>query len=319
MRLLSVVFVLLLSAFTAIAQTASLTPAKVLDFGQLYSTFDWGEAPVAELKAALGDALATKVINGSVESAWPSGIASLEGRTDNQPKMADYKVYYLTTVDEKAVLFIPSAENKQMPADMQPVGDIYFLLSRSAVEVNGASTPAPVTLTTPVPTTKPTAAPAAGFAAQMNNIVQDYANDFIHLTGAQIDEDEDGLVIQYSSEAPLEGAASLFFIEDLMSATTSFHAEFPGSPDPAVAVKAYRALVKKVEALKLTACKLSKQEEQVEGNVHKQVFQAYDPAGKLDLAYQGMLLEVRIIQGEVFDKNGQTVSNWYVMLEVYEQ
>ncbi len=312
MRLLCTAIVLFFSTF-AIGQTVTHTPAKVLDFGQLYSTFNWDEATTQELTTALGAALAANVVAASVESAWPSGIASLEGRTENRPQMVNYKLYYLTTVDGKAVMLAPAAENRHLPATLQPANDIYFLLSSSAVEINGQASPK----TTP-PASVPMVA-SGSFQDQMNVLVNGYADGFIMLTGGQIDEDEDGLVIQYESTVVLENAVSGFFLEDLLSATTSFHAEYPGSTDPKVALKTYLQLISKVEALKLKACKLSKNKEEVEGNVRSQVFQAYDPAGNLALAYQHMNIEVRIVQGETVDKSGKTVSDWYVMLEVYER
>ncbi|HRI60292.1 MAG TPA: hypothetical protein PK228_11230 [Saprospiraceae bacterium] len=309
MRLMCFVFVLLFSAVAAIGQTAvARTPAKVLDFGQLYSTFNWEAPVITELKANLGDALAAKVINASTETAWPTGIASLDSRTQNRSQMAAYTVYYLTTVGEnKAVLVVPAAENRAMPANMQSAGDIYFLVTRTAVEFKSAAAPV-----------ASAAAPTGSFATQINEITEDFGNGFVNLTNDLLDEDEDAMILIYGSRVSLEGATELYFYEDLYAAATTFHAAFPGSTDPAVALKSYRELVRKIESLQLTCCSLSNSEEQVDGNRHGQVFTAYDPKGNLNIDYQNMAIEVRIEQGETFDKDGHVVSNWIPVLDIYE-
>lgn len=318
MRLMYFVFALLCTGATASAQaTASRTPATVLDFGQLYSTYSWEPAAIAELTSNLGEALAGTVMRTSTEAAWPAGIASLDGRMENRPHMAAYTVYYLTTVGENiAVLHVPADENQHMPADLRPAGDIYFILSRSAVEFKGAA--GSTTVSTLTFTSTPTVS-TAGFAAQLNQITQDFPSGFVNVTGDQIDEDEEGLMLQYATRVALDGAEEVYFIEDLLSASTVFHAEFPGSADPTVTLKAYRTLVRAVESLTLSCCGLLKSEEQVEGNRHSQTFMAYSPQGKLDMAYQNMTIEVGIIQSERFDAKGELVSDWKPVLNIYER
>ena len=317
MRLMCFTTVLLFCGAPAFGQTPDRQiTATVLDFGQLYSTFDWDLAAVAELKASLGAALAETVVRASTEAAWPSGIASLEARTQNRPLMASYKLYYLTTVGEdKTVLVAPVADNRQMPENMQSTGDLYFLVSNSAV-----------TLSSVTPPVHSIAAPSAGmatstsgFAAQMAEIIRDFPSGFVNVTNAMIDEDEEGMTMVYGSRVPLDGATQLSFTEDLLSASTIFHAVFPGSPDPATARQAYRELVRKIELLQLPCCPLAKSDEQVEGNRHSQTFLAYDPQGKLHADYRNMVITVRLEQGETFAQNGLLVSDWRPVLDVYEQ
>ena len=305
-------FVLLFSGVSTFGQApATLTPARILDFGQLYSTFNWDADSKAELQTRLGKTLADQVIPASAETAWPSGIASLDGRTQNRLAMANYTVYYLTALTKSlAVVVVPAAENKHMPANMQAAGDIYFVVTGSAVEFKNAATPVVANV-----------APAfsATFAAQMNEITTDFANGFVNMTNEVIGEDEDEMIIVYGARIPLEGAAELYFSEDLYAASTSFHAAFSGSTDPAVALKFYRELVRKVESLKLACCGLSKSEEQVDGNRRSQQFNTYDPKGEMSIDYQNMAIEVRMEQGEIFDKDGQLVSNWITVLDIYEK
>jgi hypothetical protein len=309
MRLMCFVFVLLFSGAAANGQTtATRTPVKILDFGGLYSTFDWKAEPTAELKTSLGDALAETVMRASNESAWPTGIASLGERAKNRAEMPAYTAYYLTTVSKSiAVLVVPAAENRDMPADMQPASDIYFLILDNGIEFDNET----------ISEEDSEDLSTQGFEAQMNALTLDFSNGFSNVVNMQIDESEDGMVVMYGTLVPLDGTTALYFIEDLFAATTNFHAEFPGSTDPAVALKKYRELVQKVESLKLSCCGLSKLDEEVVGKRRSQVFNAHDSKGKMAPAYLNMSIQVSIEQGEEFDKAGQLVTNWFPVLDIY--
>lgn len=303
------VFVLLFSGAAAIGQTTvTRTPVKILDFGQMYTTFDWKPEPTADLKTSLGDALAATVIRASNESAWPPGIASLGERAKNRAEMSAYTAYYIARVSKSvAVLVVPAAENRDMPADMQPTSDIYFLILDNGIEFEDETEP----MASEIASTE-------GFAAQINEIAQDFANGFVNVVNMQIDESEDGMVVMYGTLVPLEGTTALYFIEDLFAATTNFHAEFPGSTDPAVALKSYQALILKIESLQLTCCGLSKLDELVNGNRRRQIFNTSDSKGNMEQAFQNMAIEISIEQGETFDKNGQLVTFWIPVLDIYE-
>jgi hypothetical protein len=302
---------LLLCSATLAAQPAiTRTTARVTDFGQLYSTFSWEPAAMAELETKLGPALAKTVMAASNEAAWPAGIASLNGRIENREGMNAYTLYHIATLQEnKVVLLAPALENRNMPGSMQPASDIYFIVGLQGVELSGISVTVKTTIADPPR--------AESFATQLEMLTRDFSEGFINMKGEQTDEDEEGMTYQYASRVHLEGASQVYFMEDLMSASTVFQAVFPGSTDPAIALKAYRNLVRQVEALKLTCCPLSKKDERVDGNRHSQSFQAYDPNGRLEVAYQSMILEVYLVQGET-THNGQMVSNWIPMLSIYE-
>ena len=315
MRLLFYVFFAFFSSFDAFGQpTVTLVPARILDFGELYSTFDWGEESKAELRSKLGDELAAKVMAASNEAAWPSGIASLEGRTENRAKMAAFNLNHLITLaDNKAVLVAKVADNPGLSENMKINSDIYFVVNANVVELNGPSKSYPNTTLPQEPATD------QDFSIQLNQITQDFDEGFVNLTGSQIGEDEEGMIVSYGSRVPLEGSSEIYFTEDLLSASTTFIANFPASTDPATTLKIYRNLVKKIEGTNLSCCSLSKQVEQADGNRYSQSFSAYDPTGKLHRDYQNMIVEVRIEQGETFDSKGQLVSKWIPVVSVYEQ
>lgn len=135
----------LLATFFLISYSAVFAQyqgAKVSDFGSLYSTY--GDD---DLRTGLsGKFSATKlafIVENANESAWPEGIATLDRRNQNRPKMYNYKLYKVATFgnDSYTLLLVPAAENKHMEPDMQPGHDIYFVVSTNVVSVeNGNST-----------------------------------------------------------------------------------------------------------------------------------------------------------------------------------
>lgn len=280
------------------------TPIKVIDYGELYSTYNWGEAERAVVNAIYGD-LAEDVIASSRETGWPAGIANFDVRSTNREKMNGYTLFFLTMLnDYTAILLVPEVENSFMPEDMQPEDDIYFIVTLKGIEAKPTGVAAPI---------------SKGFAAQMDEITQDFKNGFANVTNAIIHEDEEGFSFYYGTLVPLDGSDEIYFIEDLMAASTIFHAGFPGNTDPAVAQVAYRELVSKVEALNLSCCPLAKDEELVVGNSRSQTFRPFNPKGNLDVAFQNMVIEIRLEQGETFDNDGQILDFWIPVISIFEQ
>lgn len=308
MRLTIFTFAFLFFSTIAFGQeSAKRSPVKTLDFDQMYSTPHWKPDEVTALKAQLGNALAETVIRASTEAAWPKGIASLDSRAQNKAQMAGYKAYFLANMDEhRVILVVPASENRSMPESMQPAGDIYFVFLKVGVQLESVVTP-------------PASVPVApdGFSAQLDEITRDFNNGFANVVNMILEQDNDNLMVTYGTLVPLDGASRLYFLEDLHAGTTNFFAEFPGSTNIATALVGYRALVRKVEGLKLSCCGLSKGAEQVSGNRYTQPFRAHDSKGNMDAAYQNMVIEVYLLQDEAFDKQGQLVPEWRPALVVY--
>lgn len=311
MRYIYILFTLFWTISNSIAQNSVVRQnAQVLDYGQLYSTIFWDEVNTADLSSKLGSSLTEKVILASTESAWPAGIATLTSRIENKHKMMGYTVYYLCSlVDGRSLLVVPALENQGMPANMQPEKDIYFILLSTAVAMDPESTDE----------MDPEEVPSENFEHQMNVITLDFSHDFSNVTNMQLEESEDGMFVIYGTRVMLNGSSQLYFTEDIFAGATTFHADFPGSTDPLVALNLYQALVQKVVALQLTCCPLIKKEELKEGKLRTQTFQTYDPNGKMDAAYQNMVIEVRLIQGENFGKEGQLLPEWRPTLDIYKQ
>lgn len=308
MRLIFVEFVLLFSICSSFSQVnSSLLPAKVLDFGQLFSSYAWEPAYIAELKGKVEPALADKIISSSTESTWPSGISTLNARTDHQQQLSTYKLYYITRLsDGKAVLVAPASENSLMTQDMQLIHDIYFLVSFNAIDTNAIrSTDAGIVV------------PVNRFADEMNIILQDYVHDFINIAGGLIDEDEEYEYATFSSLVGLGQANDIYIEADVLSATNVFHAGFPGSIDPVFALKDYLALIQQIEGLKLPYCRLFKSEDQVDGNKHHLIFLQDPSDSQPDPAYKDLIIEVYIEQGTGYNAAGGTAVTWVPVITIH--
>jgi hypothetical protein len=315
MRLL-LLFGLLLSIFPHGGAQSFVTvrpQIRITDFGELYSTFDWDSESTAELRDSLGDSLANVVLVASNEAAWPLGIATLESRVENYEAMAAYRAYHVTTLQEDfAVLLVPFGENRDMPPGLQPGNDFYFIIGKAGTAPEGFSiAPEPAS-------PEPDLEAAVDFPSQLDLITRQSSARFEHLTGRQTGEDEDGIEVQRQSKIKLEGAREVFFTENLLSNTTSFTAIFPGSADPSVAREAYLALIRRIEDTPLSCCGLIKQAEDVTGPFPRQIFTVYSH-GEMDAAYQGMVIEVYLEQGEMYDPMGRLVDEWLPAIAIYQE
>lgn len=310
MKVFQFIVALLAFHFSAVAQKYQVgTPIRVLDYGQLYSTYNWDEDAQAALNTQLGS-LAEAVILNSVESAWPEGIASLDARSANQAAFAGYTLFYLTTLATgQVVLFVPAIENSMMPAGMAPPKDIYFIISESATEA-GMKPPS---------TSAPDLEPAVGFGASMETLTQDFPNLFINLFNSEYQEDVDGLVTFHGCNFTMEDAELMYFIDDLLAGSTIFRAAFAGNEDPAKTLVTYSKLVRMVEALKLNCCPLLKATEIVAGNKHTQLFHVNYAGTKINIDYQGMAIEVSTEQTEEMLEDGNVGSVWVPVIYIYEE
>jgi hypothetical protein len=154
------------------------------------------------------------------------------------------------------------------------------------------------------------------FGKQMDEITLDFRHSFKNVFGERLEQDKGVLEVMYRSRVPLEGAeeVNLFVMGDDFPV---LNALFSGSPDTVIALKECRELVRKIEALTLTCCILSKNEEQVDGNVFSQTFWVSYVKGKPDVAYQDMVIMVKLAQTEVFEGDG-FVDFWCPMLIIYK-
>lgn len=105
------------------------------DAGKLYTTTQMEGTPLhTRLKAAYGEEQAGWIVRRVHEKNYPAGINSLDGWRNHRTDFNLYNCYYIDDVDnERILLWIPAAENKHMPADMQDGSDLYLVIGRIGV------------------------------------------------------------------------------------------------------------------------------------------------------------------------------------------
>ncbi|MBX7242560.1 MAG: hypothetical protein K1X92_12530 [Bacteroidia bacterium] len=126
----------------AAASPSGLKKVRIVDSGQLYSTYDiqaetpWHDA----IKKVVGENGFQDVVTYSNEKNWPVGISNLDNWRENKLKMNDYTVYLLVgNLDGKVILYCPAGENQYMPSDLKPSRDIYFVMGLNGIEGDGIS------------------------------------------------------------------------------------------------------------------------------------------------------------------------------------
>ena len=292
------------SISTVVGQVFSFSAlVKVVDNGEMYTTFKWNKEAEAELRSNLGEVMASAVMKTSNETSWPKGIASLDSRKKNKDKFGDYTAFYLTTVSKHiAVLFVPAVENSSMQEDLRPAQDIYFLINEKGIAAPAVQVKSP----------------AGNFATELNVLTNGFRNSFVDLMSDEVQEANSQTAKLTGCKVDLEGAYQLFFYQDVSSGQTGFRAAFPGDADHDLCLMIYQNLVKKVDGLTLDCGPLQKEVETADGLQHSQTYRVLDSDFSFDEVYENMAINVTMEQAENFDDEGELVTEWEVVLYIYE-
>ena len=86
----------------------------------------------------MGQEKFTIIKGASHESHWPSGIATLDSRTQKRDQIMLYHVNIVATLGEKSVIEINPANNKHMPVEMISDRSFYFVIGNSGIGNPGA-------------------------------------------------------------------------------------------------------------------------------------------------------------------------------------
>lgn len=124
------------------AQQVVLTSAKIINSGDLYSTYNIKEnaTELAKLKAQVPASLVNDILENSMEGSWVEGIATLDARNKNRAMIADYVVYKVAELSDAYVLAIPAVKNKNMSSEMRSDKDFYFVIGKKGVEIGTETT-----------------------------------------------------------------------------------------------------------------------------------------------------------------------------------
>lgn len=112
------------------------TRAWITDPGELYSTYEFSEEELSLLKSGnkkITNALVDDIVENHLEEAWPGNLQNLDNRIDNPDILMAYVVYKVAKVDDKYILVIPAAYNKDRESGWIPAHDIYFVIGETGV------------------------------------------------------------------------------------------------------------------------------------------------------------------------------------------
>ncbi|HXH20355.1 MAG TPA: hypothetical protein VNJ07_14865 [Chitinophagales bacterium] len=107
--------------------------AKILDAGELYSTYEFSEDEKEAIKKQVKPAEFEKIMSYHTEDNWPDGIDNLDERLDLAEKMQEYNVVIIASLEDIYVLRVTPSKNKHMPDAMMTSHDFYFVIGRAGV------------------------------------------------------------------------------------------------------------------------------------------------------------------------------------------
>ena len=112
----------------------SLKEVQIKDSRRLYSTYDIDKYERKQLSTVLDPELLELVEKYHREDSWPEAISTFEKREKVRPMIENYRAFILAEMDDNYILIIPARANRHMPPGFRPKQDLFFIISRTAVE-----------------------------------------------------------------------------------------------------------------------------------------------------------------------------------------
>ncbi len=111
--------------------------ARIVNGGQVCSTYNVGSNERSQLLAAgLSEADLERIVPLAHEREWPQRMRSLDGRIETRPQWSRYTVYHVAKFGSHDLVFVPAAENRDVPAAIRPSKDFYMIFGPGGVEVD---------------------------------------------------------------------------------------------------------------------------------------------------------------------------------------
>ena len=114
-----------------------LREAKVMKPDELFATYDLAADSAARtaMLRTMSESEYEQVLFRSNETNWPDGINTFDERFPRIQDFKKYKAYASARWEDKLLIIVPAEKNKKMPALLRPYVDLYFIYSKSAIEV----------------------------------------------------------------------------------------------------------------------------------------------------------------------------------------
>ncbi|MDP4285648.1 MAG: hypothetical protein Q8891_14610 [Bacteroidota bacterium] len=121
----------------AALRSSGLKPARIINSGDLHSTYQWKSQTTKTLGILVGSSKVEEVKMMSNETSWPTGLVSLSLRMKKNAYFSEYNTFYKGLIKEGvALLWVPAAENTKMPPEMRSDKDIYFVIAVEGIEID---------------------------------------------------------------------------------------------------------------------------------------------------------------------------------------
>ena len=111
-----------------------LKEVQIKDSRRLYSTYDIDKYEREQLSRVLDPEVLELVEKYHREDSWPEAISTFEKREKVRSMIENYRAFLLAEMDDKYILIIPARANRRMPLSFRPKRDVFFIISRTAVE-----------------------------------------------------------------------------------------------------------------------------------------------------------------------------------------
>jgi hypothetical protein len=157
------------------------------------------------------------------------------------------------------------------------------------------------------------------FGSQMNAILQDFPNQFTNIKGGLWSESDTFQIPRLHCHIRLGLAVYTYIQEEQPSRHATFQANFPGSTVPDFAVQSYSQLKGAFEYYIFPCGSFDRGEEIVDGNKRAQFYHIRVADDKSNLAFEKMLVEIGIEQGQTFVGSGYESTVWVPFVKVYEK
>lgn len=114
-----------------------LREAKIMKPDELFATYELAADSAARtaMLRTMSESEYDQVVFRSNETNWPDGMNTFDERFPRIQEFKKYKAYASARWDDKVLVIVPAEKNKKMSALLRPYVDLYFIYSKSAIEV----------------------------------------------------------------------------------------------------------------------------------------------------------------------------------------
>ncbi|MFZ1689331.1 MAG: hypothetical protein WAU70_18055 [Flavobacteriales bacterium] len=115
----------------------SLREARIIKPDELFATYELAADSAAKtaMLRTMSESEYDQVVFRSNETNWPDGMNTFDERFPRIQEFKKYKAYASARWEDKILLIVPAEKNKKMGALLRPYVDLYFIYSKSAIEV----------------------------------------------------------------------------------------------------------------------------------------------------------------------------------------